>query len=155
MRTPASIGGHPLHAILVALPIGLWIFSLVSDLIWQLGWGAEIWTTVAFYSLAGGIVGALLAAIPGFIDLLSLPSGKVKRIAVTHMAINLAAVVLFAVNFGLRLNSAPGASVPTLLTLIGVVMIGVSGWLGGEMVYVHGVGVQPTADTSPASRTAR
>ena len=146
MSTPASIAGHPIHPILVPLAIGLWIFSLVSDLVWQLGWGGEVWTSVAFYTLAGGIAGALLAAIPGFIDLLALPSGKVKKVAVAHMAINLGAVVLFAVNFGLRLNAPPGAPVPLLLSVIGVAMIGVSGWLGGELVYKHHVGMQMPRD---------
>lgn len=145
MSTPASIAGHPIHPMLVPLAIGLWIFSLVSDVIWQVGWGSEIWLDIALYTLAGGIVGALLAAIPGFIDLLDLPSGKVKKIAVAHMAINLGAVVIFAVNFGLRLNSVPGAPGPFLLSIVGVVMIGVSGWLGGELVYKHHVGIAPRA----------
>ena len=151
MSTPARIGGHPVHPMLVPLAIGLWIFSLVSDLIYRFGWGEEVWDAVAFYSLAGGVVGALLAAVPGFIDLLSLPPGKVKKIAVAHMAINLGAVVLFAVNFGLRLNAPPGAPVPIFLSVVGVALIGVSGWLGGELVYTHGVGVG--AATSPSSRT--
>ena len=151
MSTPARIGGHPIHPMLVPLAIGLWIFSLVSDLIYRFGWGEEVWDAVAFYTLAGGIVGALLAAVPGFIDLLSLPPGQGKKIAVAHMAINLGAVVLFAVNFGLRLNAAPGAPVPILLSVVGVALIGVSGWLGGELVYVHGVSVSPSA--SSPSRT--
>ncbi len=143
MRTPASVGHHPIHPMLVPLAIGLWIFSLVADLIYRFEWGGEVWDSVAFYTLAGGIAGALLAAVPGFIDLLSLPEGKVKKIAVAHMAINLGAVVLFAVNFGLRLNAMPGAAVPVLLSVIGVALIGVSGWLGGELVYRHQVGVPP------------
>jgi uncharacterized membrane protein len=145
MSTPASIAGHPIHAMLVPLASGLWVFSLVCDVAWLIGWGSEVWLDVAFYTLAGGIVGALLAAIPGFIDLLDLPPGKVKKIAVTHMAINLGAVVLFAVNFGLRFSATPGAPTPMLLSAIGVVMIGVSGWLGGELVYAHGVGVKRPA----------
>jgi uncharacterized membrane protein len=148
MSTPASLAGHPIHPMLVPLAIGLWIFSLVSDLAWQIGWGSEIWLDIALYTLAGGIAGALLAAIPGFIDLLDLPPGKVKKIAVAHMAINLGAVVLFAVNFGLRLNSVPGAPGPLVLSVIGVVMIGVSGWLGGELVFKHGVGVHAAGQRS-------
>jgi uncharacterized membrane protein len=151
MSTPARIGGHPIHPMLVPLAIGLWVFSLVCDLIYRFGGGSDVWVALAFYTLAGGIAGALLAAVPGFIDLLSLPPGKVKKIAVAHMAINLGAVVLFAVNFGLRLNALPGAPVPILLSVVGVALIGVSGWLGGELVYVHGVGVGAAA--SPTSRT--
>ena len=75
MRTPASIAGHPIHPMLVPIPIGLWIFSLVCDLIAAGGSTNPAWQTVAFYSMGGGIVGALLAAIFGLIDLLSLPPG--------------------------------------------------------------------------------
>ena len=151
MSTPASIRRHPIHPMLVPLAIGLWVFSLVSDLIYRFGWGSEAWDAMAFYTLAGGIVGALLAAVPGFIDLLALPPGKVKKVAVAHMAVNLGAVVVFAVNFGLRLNAAPGAAVPILLSVVGVALITVSGWLGGELVYVHGVGVARAADRAVSS----
>ena len=79
MSSPASIKGHPLHPILVALPIGLWIFSMVNDLIFKLGNG-PVWNDVAFYTLAGGIVGALLAALPGLIDLLAIENAKSNRL---------------------------------------------------------------------------
>jgi uncharacterized membrane protein len=65
MKTPASIAGHPIHPMLVALPIGLWIFSLVCDLVFAFGGASENWRLVAVYTLAGGIIGALLAAVPG------------------------------------------------------------------------------------------
>ena len=82
MASPASIAKHPLHPILVALPIGLWVFSLVSDVIYLMHWGGPVWKDVALYTMAGGIGGALLAAIPGFIDLLSLSNGRVKRMGI-------------------------------------------------------------------------
>ena len=75
MRTPASIAGHPIHPMLVTLPIGLWVFSFVCDLVYAFGSVTAVWKTVAFFTMAGGLVGALAAAIPGLIDLLSLPPG--------------------------------------------------------------------------------
>jgi uncharacterized membrane protein len=84
MSSPASIGKHPIHPMLVAFPIGLWVFALVCDVVRLFG-GAEIWNSVALYSIAGGIVGALLAAVPGFIDFLSIDEPQVKRIATTHL----------------------------------------------------------------------
>jgi len=143
MASPASIAKHPIHPVLVALPIGLWIFSLVSDVIYVMEWGGVIWNDVAFYTMAGGLVGALLAAVPGLIDLLAMSSGKVKTIGIWHMCINLLVVALFAINLWLRYQSAAGAAPPVWLSVIGVVLLGVSGWLGGEMVYVHGVAVEP------------
>lgn len=155
MRTPASIAKHPIHPMLVAFPIGLWIFSLVSDLVYLLGWGSMVWNDMAFYTMAGGIVGALLAAVPGLIDLLSLSEPKVKRIGIWHMSLNLVVVAMFAVNVWLRTMSAPGATLPIALSVVAVVLLGISGWLGGEMVYVHGVSVESHYDPAGQGRERR
>jgi uncharacterized membrane protein len=143
MRSPASIAGHPIHPMLVNFPIGLWIFSLICDLIGLREAAPNIWHTVALYSMIGGLIGALAAAIPGLIDLLFYKGGAppVKKIALTHMTINLTVVVLYVVNIWLRL-SGHGLTVPIALSVIGVCMIAVSGWLGGQMVHVYGVGVE-------------
>ena len=154
MKTPASIAGHPIHPMLVAIPIGLWIFSLVCDLIHASGSANPAWTTVAFYTMGGGIVGALLAAVPGLIDLLSLPPGP-RKTALTHMAINLTVVALYVINFWLRL-SAPGQPGKLVwLSLISVGLLAVSGWLGGKMVYVHGVAVESPPEPAPARTEQR
>lgn len=127
---------------LVALPIGLWLFSLASDVIYLMKWGGVVFNDVAFYTMAGGVITALLAAVPGFVDYLSLPKGRIKTIAVWHMRINLAVVALFAINLWLRRDATLGAALPVWLSVLGVVLLGISGWLGGEMVYVHGVAVE-------------
>ncbi|HEY5047998.1 MAG TPA: DUF2231 domain-containing protein [Rhizomicrobium sp.] len=148
MRTPASISNHPVHPMLVVFPIGLWIFSLVCDLLRVAGVSGDAWSVVALYSMAGGLIGALCAAVPGFIDLLFYKGGAppVKKIALTHMAINLTAVVLYAINLWLRVSNPASVgislSTPVVLSLIGVALIFVSGWLGGQMVHVYGVGVE-------------
>lgn len=138
---------------LITLPIGLWIFSLVSDLFYLFGNGSENWRIVAYYTMAGGIVGALLAAIPGFIDLLSLPKG-VKRITVTHMSINLAVVLLYLINFWMR-SQGVETTTPQWLSAIAIIALAFSGWLGGRMVHVHGVAVvtppEPVENTLPGS----
>src|SRR4029450_7439466 len=77
MSTPASVGGHPIHPMLVGLPIGLWIFSFVSDIGFLAGWAGRMWKIVASYTIAAGVVGALLAAVPGFIDFLSITDRRV------------------------------------------------------------------------------
>ena len=98
--------------------------------------------------MIGGLVGALCAAVPGFIDLLFYKGGAppVKKIALTHMAINLTAVVLYAINIWLRArgptNLGRSLSAPVVLSIIGVALLFVSGWLGGQMVHVYGVGVE-------------
>ena len=145
MRTPANIAGHPIHPMLVAIPIGLWIFSLVADLIHAAGSANPAWSTVALYCMGGGIVGALLAAVPGLIDLLSLPPG-LKKTALTHMAINLTVVVLYVINFWMRINSPDKAGTAVWLSVIAIGLLAISGWLGGKMVYVHGVAVDTPPD---------
>jgi uncharacterized membrane protein len=141
MRTPASIAGHPLHPILIVFPAGLLIFSLVCDLISLGNPGNPNWSIAARYAMVGGLVGALAAAIPGVVDLLSLTDRHVKRIALIHMGLNTAAVVLYAASLWLRLHGAPVANGPLLLSLAGAGLLSVSGWLGGAMVHRHGVGV--------------
>jgi uncharacterized membrane protein len=90
--------------------------------------------------MIGGLIGAVLAAIPGFIDMLSL-SGSRKRIALFHMTINLVVVALYAFNIGLRISGSEQNTVPVILSAIAVALLGVSGWLGGHMVYVYRVAV--------------
>jgi uncharacterized membrane protein len=146
MSTTASFKGHPIHAMLVPLPIGLWIFALVADVVTHLR-GGQGWRTVAFYCIGGGVVGALLAAIPGLVDLATMGPGKSRRIGIWHLAVNLLAVLVFAVNFLMRYGNSDHSGM-LRLTALGVVLISLSGWLGGEMVYVGGVGVAPAARAS-------
>ena len=86
--------------------------------------------------------------VPGFIDLLFYKGDAppVKKIALTHMANNLIAVVLYAINIWLRTggptSTGTSMSAPVLLSIIGVALLCVSGWLGGQMVHVYGVGVE-------------
>ena len=147
MKTPARVAKHPIHPMLVAIPIGLWVFSLVCDVVHQFGASSENWQIVALYTMVGGIIGALIAAVPGFIDMLALP-WTLKRIALMHMSINLTVVALYVVNVWMR-NRGVESNAPLLLSVIAIVLLLVSGWLGGKMVYVHGVAVDTQPDAAP------
>ncbi len=141
MRTPASIAGHPIHAMLIVFPVALFIFSLVCDLVSLRAADPAPWTLVSLYSMIGGFVGALAAAIPGLIDYSSLANARIKRTATVHLAINLTAVALYALNIWLRMHGSAPSGLPLLLSIIAVAGLAVSGWLGGHMVHVYGVGV--------------
>ena len=156
MNTPASIRRHPIHPMLIVFPIGLWVFSLVCDVIYYAGPHNVFWEVLAFYTMAGGVVGALLAAIPGFIDYLALSDRRLKRIATIHMVLNLVVVALFIFNLGLRFNASPSTEMVRLvLSLVAIGLLCVSGWLGGALVYEHHVGVSsPREDRETERRVA-
>jgi uncharacterized membrane protein len=129
---------------LITIPVGLWIFSFVCDLVVYFSDGAEtgvLWFVIGYWTMAGGLVGALLAAIPGLVDYLSLKDHRIKTLATTHMSINLMVVALYGVNLWLRGAEPPDFLVGMGLSVVGIVLLGVSGWIGAEMVHVHGVGV--------------
>jgi uncharacterized membrane protein len=158
MASPASIGGHPIHPMIIPFPIALWVFSLVADVIY-LWRGNPVWKDwIAFYALLGGIIAAAAAAVPGFIDWLSLTDKAVVKIANWHARLNVIALVIFAGSFYLRTTS--GASlvsgshtIPLALSVLGVVLITISGWLGGEMVFKHGIAVSSAATEKAGEET--
>jgi uncharacterized membrane protein len=160
MRTPANIAGHPIHPMLVTIPIGLWVFSLVIDFVALGSHNPQTWGPVAFYAMCGGIVGALIAALPGLVDLLSLKDTAIRKTALTHMGINLTVVALYLVNAYMRRGDHPVGGTPLVLSLVAIAMLLVSGWLGGKMVYLAGVGVSTAgsppqeADKKPQQRHA-
>jgi uncharacterized membrane protein len=134
-----SVAKHPIHPMLVVVPLGLWVAALAFDIAAAFTMNG-MWRTLAFWNIIGGIVGALVAAVPGFLDYLTM-QGRVGRIATWHMILNLAAVAVFALNAFVRTRVGMESAWPLTLTVIGVVEVFVAGWLGGEMVYVERVGV--------------
>lgn len=151
MRTPASIAGHPVHPMLVPIAIGGLVLSFIFDIVCLSTGHVDPWSTVAYYTMIGGVVGALCAAIFGFVDLLSLPAGYTKKIGMIHMTINLVVVVMFIANAWLRHENASPAGTPFMLSIVGIALLAVSGWLGGKLVFEAGVGVSGGEET--AART--
>jgi len=142
-ETPARVGKHPIHPTLVVLPLGLWIAALAFDIAYAVT-GNPLWRTIAFWNIGAGVIGALLAAVPGFVDYLDL-DGRARRLGTYHMFLNLAAVAVFAVNWYVRTRVAPDSLWPLALSILGVVGVIISGWIGGELVYVERVGVTESA----------
>jgi uncharacterized membrane protein len=140
---------------LVPFPIALWIFSLICDVIYAMGWGGTLWNEMALYAMAAGIIGGLAAAVPGLVDYFSMTEQQPKKIAKAHMILNITLVTLYMVNLWLRVGGTPGARLPIVLSGIGMIGLSVSGWLGGELVYVHGIGVETSAAKSAAGDPSR
>ena len=157
MASPASIRRHPVHPMLIPFPIALWIFSLVADVIY-LWRGNPVWRDwIAFYTLLGGIIGGAVAAVPGLIDWLSLKDPATVKVANWHARLNVIALLIFVASFYLRTTGGSrmlGGSytIPLLLSVLGVILITISGYLGGELVFKHGVAVNPQSDTGTEAR---
>jgi uncharacterized membrane protein len=157
MGSPASINGHPIHPMLIPFPIALWFFSLIADLIY-LWRGNPAWRDwVAFYALLAGIIGAVAAAIFGIIDWLAIKDREVKKVANWHARLNVIALLIFAASFYLRTTNGSqmvgdNYTIPLVLSIIGVILITISGYLGGELVFKHGVAVNPQFDTAQEER---
>lgn len=145
-RTPlAGPYGHPFHPILVSVPIGAWVASLVFDIASRVSDDdAEMFAEGAYWLIGIGIAGALVAAIFGLMDLWAIPRGTAAfRTGLLHMGLNLAVVVIFAVNFLVRKSDGYESVEPLHLTLtiVALALLGASGWLGGKLAYRFGVRV--------------
>ena len=151
MASKASIGGHPVHPILIPFPLALWSTSFATDVIYYFFRNDSL-ALISKYMLAAGCLGALAAAVPGIIDWLSIKDSGVKRIANWHARLNVIALIVFAISLYLRMRIGAHwvdyhIRIPVLLSFLGVILISISGWLGGELAYKHGVGVAPQRDT--------
>ncbi len=137
--------GHPFHPILVTIPIGAWVASLVFDIIGLVSDDPAPYVHGAWVLIVIGLIGAVLAAIWGFLDYLQLGRGTdARRTATIHMALNLGVTVLFVVNLLVRLSADDHDEVSIvgfILSIVGLAVLGVSGWLGGKLAYHYGVRV--------------
>lgn len=143
-KSTASIGGHPIHPMLVPFPIAFLVGALLTDIAYVKSQFA-MWAYASSWLIGAGIVSALLAAIFGFIDLLGERRIRALRIAWFHMIGNLTVVVLSILNFAVHMRDGAMAVIPLGITLsaIVVLLLVFTGWLGGHMVYRHGVGMRP------------
>ncbi len=136
---------HPLHPFLVHFPIGLFILSLLLDLA-SLGFpSVPNLVRDAFYAMLLGIITALIAAVPGLVDYTDIRSDHPgKRTATTHLTLNLVVVGLYGINLGVRsstLDQLKTPVAPLVLSLVGIALLSVSGYLGGRLVYDEGISV--------------
>lgn len=158
MESRAKLLGHPVHPMLIVLPLGLFIGAVVFDALYM--WrGSTTFATVAYWNIAAGIVGGLLAAVFGLIDWFAIPSGtRAKRIGLLHGGSNVVVVLIFATVWLMRGNTADATPTTNLflLEIVALVLGSVAGWLGGELVDRLGVGVDDGAHLdAPSSLSGR
>ena len=147
MESRAKFLGHAIHPILIVFPFGLLATGVVFDVIYLI-WGNPTFATVAYWMIAAGIIGGLIAAPFGWIDWFAIPSGtRAKSIGLWHGATNMIVVLLFIGSWWLR-SDAPERPemLASILSFAGAGLAMIGGWLGGELVERLGVGVDDGAN---------
>ena len=148
MESKFAIAGHPIHPMLVPLPIGLFVWAFVASLIYLFSDSDRTWYEISYWSSIAGIVGALLAAIPGMLDGFTIGrESEARDHAMLHMTLNLVVVGLFlGAILLMRDNGAiEGGDLGFAIAMqaVAVGLLALSGWIGGEMVYRDHLSVIP------------
>jgi uncharacterized membrane protein len=138
--------GHPLHPAVVHLPTSLWPAALIFDVLTHITHLGNPLVKTSFYAILIGLIATLLAIPTGIAEWSLIQRQRpVWRIAILHLAINLLATILFAINLGLRISTLQTdravPPVPLAFSVLGVIVLLISGYLGGLMVFNHGIGV--------------
>lgn len=156
MESRIKLAGHPVHPMLIVFPLGLLSTAVLFDIIYLVT-GVVRWTEVAYYMIGAGVLGGAAAAIPGWMDWAAIPSAtRAKRIGLLHGAGNVIVLGLFVLSWLLR---RPDPSAPPtggiVAGVLAVVIVAITGWLGGELVGRLGVGVDEGAHLdAPSSLSA-
>jgi uncharacterized membrane protein len=156
MDSRAKLLGHPVHQMLIVFPLGLLGTSVAFDIV-HLATDNGRWADISFWMIASGLIGGLIAAVFGLVDWLAIPKGtRARRIGAWHGGGNLVVTLLFAASWLLRYDApmAPeGAAIA--LSIAGVSLALVTGWLGGELVDRLSVGVDDGAHVDAPSSLSR
>lgn len=137
---------HPLHPAIVHVPIALWTGALLFDILSLGGIGGNALVRTSFWGIALGLASTLLVVPSGIAEWTQIRREKPAwKLALWHMMLNVAVVLVLAASLGLRTGSAYDADrvplLPFLLNIIANAVLLVSGYIGGRMVYEHGIGV--------------
>jgi uncharacterized membrane protein len=143
-RSTARIGGHPIHPMLVPVPITCFIGTLVTDVVYAIT-ADMLWADISAWLLTVGLVVSIFVVIAGFADFLGDRRVRALRAAWIHGIGNALALVLAIINAFVHSRDAYTSVVPSglILSALVVLILAVTAWMGGEMVYRHGVGVRP------------
>lgn len=145
-----SVMGHPVHPIFQAIPASVLPASSVFDALSYISEDAEGLSKAGHYSLVFGLLGAAGAAATGTLDYYEIENRPVRRVALYHGLANVALITLYVLSF-LRRKNGKADGKALLLSLLGASLVGLSGYLGGELVYRHGVRVGEDEDGIPGA----
>ena len=158
MESRAKLFGHPIHPVLIVFPLGLLATSLIFDAVYLITKNPN-WSMISYWMIAAGVIGGLIAAPFGTIDWLAIPQGtRAKSIGLVHGVGNVIVILLFGLGFWYRrgLSGHEPDAIALGLSIAGFGLAGVTGWLGGELSYRLGIGVDPGANVdAPNSLSGR
>jgi uncharacterized membrane protein len=143
-RATVTLGGRPLHAMLVPIPIACFVGTLITDIVyWRTA--AMMWADISAWLLLVGLIVSLFAAVVGMIDFVGDARIRELRAARIHVVGNVTALILSIFNCLIHTRDAYTSVVPSglILSAIVVLILLVTGWNGWALVYRHGVGVHP------------
>lgn len=146
MESRAKLFGHAIHPILIVFPLGLLATGVIFDVVYMI-WGNPTFATVAYWMIAAGIIGGLVAAPPGWIDWFAIPSGtRAKSVGLIHGLGNVLVLLLFIGSWWLRRDAPERPEMlEHILAFAGAGLALLTGWLGGELVERLGVAVDDGA----------
>ncbi len=145
-RSTARIAGHPIHPMLVPVPIACFVGVLITDIAYAATADMQ-WANFSSWLLAAGLIVSIFVVIAGLTDFVGERRIRALPAAWIHGVGNAVALALAIVNFLVHTRDAYTSVVPwgIVLSAITVVILLVTGWNGWEMVYRHGVGIAPKA----------
>jgi uncharacterized membrane protein len=145
-----SVMGHPVHPILQAIPASALPASTTFDVLARISEDDEGLSKAAHNSLIFGLAGAAGAAATGVLDYYEIENRPVRRVALYHGLSNVALVACYVASLRRRRNKRADDKA-LLLSILGASLIGLSGYLGGELVYEYGVRVGEDEDGIPGA----
>jgi uncharacterized membrane protein len=152
-----GLPGHPLHPPLTDATIGIYTAASAFGLLSVLGVSERNTAAAWWLALVLGLVVTAPTALAGLIDWLSISWGTpVWRTATLHLFSMLTATVFFLLAAVFGRGGYVDGEVTTgslILTLVGFGFLTLGGWLGGTIVFVHGMRVLNLVD-EPAARAA-
>lgn len=137
--------GHPLHPPLTDATIGIYTFATISAVLSALEIAAEEAAQAWALALLVGLIVGAVTALTGFADWLRIERGtSLWRTATSHLFAMVLATAAFLIAIGAGYGEGMDGVVTDaafVLTLIGFGLLTIGGWLGGSIVYVHGMRV--------------
>jgi len=149
-----GLPGHPLHPPLTDATIGIYTFATAAAVLSRLGVSDHNMATAWWLALVTGLVVSAPTALAGFVDWLDISTGTpLWRTATIHLSVMLTATIVFAITAGAGhadyVDGAIGGA-SLILTLVGFGLLTIGGWLGGAIVFVHGMRVLSLVDEPAA-----